>query len=292
MFFGNTTVSSSYNGLGIRNDSVNPRQKPTRSFRVSKDNFIMRQARPFYRSSVGSPTVSANRVQKMFALFCCRPVAESFQEILNGAGRSIVNHLHMCKTRPLLALAVSIKRYRAQHRCLTFTPSACFMTFWSEKRVIHFYQASKTVSSIPICHRLTNLMGHQPCRLVICDLQDTLHLGYRHPHFVHRHVVDEPIPFDQGRAGFMEYRPSRQANFCTTRLAIQNISRTDKPCRTMSTSGTPESSRPPNFSQMLDARFFIRKFFLKIKQAALFVPFGHLCTPGNWRVRSLYELSQ
>jgi hypothetical protein len=105
-------------------------------------------------------------------------------------------------------------------------------------------------------------------------------------------MVDEPIPFDQWRAGFMEYRPRGQANFCTTQLAIQNISRADKPCCTMSTSGAPESSRPPNFSQMLGARFFSRKFFLKIKQAALFVPLGHLCTPGNWRVRFLYELSQ
>ena len=40
MFFGNTTESAYCNGLGIRNNSVNPRQKPTRGFPVSKDNLI------------------------------------------------------------------------------------------------------------------------------------------------------------------------------------------------------------------------------------------------------------
>ena len=230
--------------------------------------------------------------RRCLTFFRRRSVAKSFQKIFNGGGRSIINHLHMGKTRSFFPVAVPIKRYGTQHRGFPFAPSARFMTFWSEKRIIHFDQTSQTVSSIPIGHRLTNLMGHQPCRLIICDFQDTLHLSYGHSHFVHGHMVDEPIPFDQRRTGFMEYRPSRQTDFCTTRLAIQNISRPDKPCFTMSASGTSESIRPSNFSQMLGAGFFSGKFFLKIKQAALPGISWSSAYPHKLRVHYLYELSQ
>ena len=67
MFFGNTTVGASYNGLGIRDNSVNPRQKPTRGFRVSKNNFIMRQICSSYRLPVGSPPIGPNSFQKILS---------------------------------------------------------------------------------------------------------------------------------------------------------------------------------------------------------------------------------
>jgi hypothetical protein len=35
-------VSTSYNGFGIRDDSMNPRQEPARRFGIAKDNFIVR----------------------------------------------------------------------------------------------------------------------------------------------------------------------------------------------------------------------------------------------------------
>jgi hypothetical protein len=66
----------------------------------------------------------------------------------------------------------------------------------------------------------------------------------------------------------VEDRPCRQADLCSTRLAIQDISRLYKPCFTMSTSGALESIRPPHFPQVLCTRFFSGKFFLKFKQAS------------------------
>ena len=39
-------MSPSYNGFGIRDNSVNPRQKLARRLQVSKDNLIMSQIRP------------------------------------------------------------------------------------------------------------------------------------------------------------------------------------------------------------------------------------------------------
>jgi len=292
MFFGDTTVSTSYDSLSIGNNPVYPRKKPPSSFGISKDNFVMRQVGSFYRFSIGSPTISTDGLQKIFAFFCRRSVAKSFQEAFNGTCRSIINHLHMCKTRFLFSSAIPIKRYRTQHLALPLTPSASPVTFWPKKRIIHFYQASKTVSGIAIRHCLTNLMGHQPCGFVISDFQDTLHFRYRDPYFVHGHVVDEPIPFDQRRAGFMEYRPCGQTDFWTARLAIQNISRSDKPSFCMSASWTSETIRPPHFASVLSAGFLNGKFFLKLQQAALPISFGHVSPPNNSRVHSHYELSQ
>jgi len=201
-------------------------------------------------------------------------------------------HLHMCKARLLFSLEISIKRYRTQHRTLPLTTSTFLATPWSKKRIIHFYQASKTVSSVPICHRLTNLMAHQPCRLVISDFQDPLHLRYRDSYFVHGHVVGQPIPFDQRRAGLMEYRPGSQTDFCTARLAIQNVSRSDEPSFPMTAPGASETIRPSHFSKMLSASLLSGKFFLKFEQAALPISLGHACTPNKLRVQALYELSQ
>jgi hypothetical protein len=135
-------------------------------------------------------------------------------------------------------------------------------------------------------------MAHQPCRLVISDFQDTLHLRYRHSYFVHGHVVDQPIPLDQRRAGFMEYRPCSQTDFCTARLAIQNVSRSDQPSFSMTASGASETIRPSHFSKMLSAGLFSGKFFLKFEQAALPISLGHVRTPNKLRVHALYELSQ
>ena len=252
----------------------------------------MRQIRPSDRFPVGSPPIGSNSFQKGLT-FCRRwSVAKPFQKIFNVGSRSSVHHLHMGKTRSFFPVAVPIKRNGTQYRGFPFAPSAGFMAFGSEKCIVHFDQASQVVSSIPIGHRFTYFMGHQPSCLIVCDLQNTLHLSYGHSHLVHGHMVNEPIPFDQRRTGFMKYRPRRQASFCTTRFAIQNVSGPDKPGFPMSTSGTSESIGPSKTSQMLCASFFSGKFPLKIKQAALLVSPGHCRTPSRLRVRYLYELSQ
>ena len=252
----------------------------------------MSQIRPSDRFSVGSPPIGSDSFQKVLT-FCRRwSVAKPFQEIFNVGRRSLVHHLHMGKTRPFFPVAVPIKRNGTQYRGFPFAPSPGFMPFGSKKRIVHFDQASQTVSGIPIGHRFTNLMSHQPGCLIIRDLQDALHLRYGHPNFVHGHMVNEPIPFDQRRTGFMEYRPGRQAGFDTTRLTVQDVSGLDKPGFPMSTSGTSESFRPSKTSQMLRASYFSGKFLLKIKQAALLVSPGHWRTPSISRVHYLYELSQ
>ena len=292
MFLRNSPMGTTYNSLGIGNNPVYPWKKLPRRFGISQDNFIMRQVRSFYHFSIGSPTISADGLQKILGFFCRRSVAKSFQEAFHSSGRGIINHLHMCKTRLLFSSPIAIKRYSAQHRTLPLTPAAFPVTFWTKKRIIHFYQAGKTVSSISIRHRLANLMGHQPRRLIISDSQDTLHLGYRHAHLVHSHVVDKPIPFDQRRASLVEYRPRRQTYFCPARFAIQNISRPDKPSFNMSAPGAFETIRPSHFAKVLGTSFFSGKFFLKFEQAALPVSLGHLRTPSKLRVHYLYELSQ
>jgi hypothetical protein len=86
--------------------------------------------------------------------------------------------------------------------------------------------------------------------------------------------------------------PAVKADFCPARFAIQNISGAHKPCIAMPAPGTLESFGPTNFSKMLNASLFIRKFFLKIKQTALRISFGHVSTPDNPRVHLHYELSQ
>ena len=77
--------------------------------------------------------------------------------------------------------------------------------------------------------------------------------------------IDEPILFDQRHAGFMGYRPCSQTDFCTARLAIQNISRSNKPRFCMYTSWTSETTRPPHFAKLLSAGLPSGKFFLKFQ---------------------------
>lgn len=102
MFFEDTTVRAPDDSLCIGNHSMNPRQKPTCSFRVSKDNFVMIHGVPIYGFSIRPPTIGANGLQKTLTFFSLRSIAKSLQETLNGAGRSIVNPFHVCKSRPAL----------------------------------------------------------------------------------------------------------------------------------------------------------------------------------------------
>jgi len=83
----------------------------------------------------------------------------------------------------------------------------------------------------------------------------------------------------------MEYRPCRQASLCTTRFAVQNISRADQPSFIVSTLRTPKSIRPSHFPEMLRTSFFCGEFALKFNQTALLVSIGHFGTPDKSRVQ-------
>jgi hypothetical protein len=63
----------------------------------------------------------------------------------------------------------------------------------------------------------------------------------------------------------MEYGACGQTDFCTARLAIQNISRADEPSFSMTASGTTETIRPSHFSKVLSAGLFSGQFFLKFE---------------------------
>ena len=279
MFFGYSTVRTSNDGLCVGNNAVYPRQELSRCLRILKDDFVMRYVSIFGRSAIRPPSISANSLKESLRFLSSWSVAEPVQEPLNGAGRGIVNYLHMRKARIFLPLTISIKRYCAQNRALSLAPSSSRAAFRSEKRFIQLYQSNETVSRIPISHGLTHFMGHQPCGFVISDLQDPLHLRYRHAYFIHCHMIDQPIPLDQRCTGLMEYSACSQTDFCSTGLAIKDLSRADKPGFAMSTSGAPESLRPPHFSQMARAGFFRREFLLKLKQAPFSVSFCHGYTP-------------
>jgi len=270
---------------------VNPRQKLTRSFGVSKDHFVMSHSPICSHFPIRSPAVAANRFQQLSPILRCHSTAKPFQKALNGLGGGIIDHLHMRKTRPLFTVAVSIKRYRAQYRALTLAASPSLSTLRSEKGIIQLYQTCKAVLSIPVRHRLAYLMGHQPCRLVIPDFQDPLHLRDRDTYFVHSHMVDEPIPLDQRGASSVENSPCGHTDLCSTRFAVKDIPCPDEPRFIVATSRALKSIWPSDFSKVPGTRFRRGKFTLKVKQTACHVPLVHPCTPSS-RVHLFYELTQ
>ena len=234
----------------------------------------------------------ADKVRLMYMADCAiasqNLVLAAYSE---GIGSCVVHYLHMSKTRSFFPFPVTIKRYRTQNGAFPFAPSSWCITLWSEKGVIHLYQTGKTVSGIPIRHRLTHLVGHQPCCLVIPDFENSLHFRNRYAYFVHGHMVDEPIPLYQRRAGFVEDRPCRQTDLCSTPFAVKDVSCSDEPRLAMPASRALKSIRPPHFLQVFKACVLSGKFFLKFKQATLCVSFGHQCTPAL-RIHRFYELNQ
>lgn len=264
-------VRISNGSLCVGNNAVYPGQKLSRCLRIFKNDFVVRHIAVFCGSPIGSPPISANSLKEPLRFSSGWSVAESLQETLNATGRSIINYLHSRETRSFFTASISIQGYSTQKRALPFAPSSPRGAFGSKKRIVHLYQPNETVSRIPIGHGLTHFIGHQPRRLAVSDLQGPLHLGYRHPHFIHRHMIDQPIPRAQWRTGLMEYGACGQTDFCSTALAIKDLSRADEPCFMMPTSGAPESLRPSQFSQMYHASFFTRELFLKRKLDAFSV---------------------
>jgi len=104
-------------------------------------------------------------------------------------------------------------------------------------------------------------------------------------------MVDEPIPLYQRRAGFVEDRPGRQTDLCSTPFAVKDVSCSDEPRLAMPAYRALKSIRPPHFLQVFKACVLSGKFFLKFKQATLGVSFGHQCTPAL-RIHRFYELNQ
>ncbi len=286
MFFRDTTVRTSNYSFGIRNDPMNPWKKLSCRFYISKDNFVMKHILPFCRSSIGSPSIGTNRLQKILSFFSCGTASKSLQKVLNGVSRSIVHHLHMSEARMLQSLMISIQRYRAKNRALSLAPSPSFRSLGSEKRIIHLYQPRKAISGISIRHCFANLVRHQPRCSVLFDIKKSLHLCYRYPNFVHRHMVKQPILLHQRRPGTVKNRSCcytylKPANFTVEKLSLGKI-----PGFLMSAPWANKSIWPSLVCKVLCTCFIIWKFLLELYQTTFFVFLGHLFTCPRIYLRS------
>jgi len=269
-------VRTSYYGFSVGNNPMNPGKKLSGSFGISKDNFVMRRIPIFCRSSVGSPSIGANCFQKIVSFFGCGSASESFQKTLNGVCRSIVYHLHVGKTWMVLPLTISIKRYRAKNRALSLAPSSSLCSLGSEKRIIHLHQTRKAISGISIRHCFANLVSHQPCGSVLFDIKESLHLRHRYPNFVHRHMVEHPIPVHQRRVGSVKDRSCCHTCLKSTHFAVEQLSRGKVPNFIMSAAWANKSFWPSLLHKVLCTGFIIWKFLLELYQTTLFVFLGQV----------------
>ena len=242
-------------------------------------------------SPVRPPSITANGFQKLLAFLRYHSAAQPFQKNLDGFGRGIINYLHMRKTRLFFTISISIDRYCARNCRFPVTASATGVTFWSKERIIQLYQTCQAVLSIPVRHSLANLVGHHSCRLIVSDFQEPLYLSNRDPHFVHCHMIDEPIPFDQRRSCLMKDSSSRETNFCSTPFAVEDVPCADEPRFPATTFGALKPIRPSEFTKMVSTGFLCRKLALEFKQAKLSIFVRHQRTPRQ-RVHDLYELNQ
>ena len=275
VFFRNTAVRTSYYRFGIGNDPVNPGKKLSRSFGISKDDFVMRYVFGSCRLSIGSPPISTDCFQKVLAFFRFRSTPEPIQKILNSARRCIFYNLHMGKSRMLHSFTVSKKRHCTKDSAFSLASPSLLRSFGSEKRIIHFYQTCKAILGIPICHSFSNFMSHQPCGSLLFDIKKPLHLRYGYTDFIHRHVIDHPVPFHQRCPSTMENRSRYYTCLRSTILAVVKMPIRKVPRFFMSTLGANKPIRPSLRCNVLRACFVIRKFFLEFYQAALFILLGH-----------------
>ncbi len=127
MLFRNTTMSSSDYRLGVRDNAMNPRQKHSRSFGITKDYFAVGQTLILRNPPIGSPSVGPDCLQHLPSFRCSWPTAEPFQKTLNGCSRRIFHHPHMGKPWSLSALLIPIKRNGTQNSALPFASAASFL---------------------------------------------------------------------------------------------------------------------------------------------------------------------
>jgi hypothetical protein len=278
MLFRNTTMSSSDYRLSVRDNAMNPRQKPSRSFRITKDYFVVCQNLILRNPAIGSPSVGPDCLQHLPSFRCSWPTAEPFQKTLNGCSRRIFHHPHMGKPWSLPALLIPIKRNGTQNSALPFASAASFLPRRSEKRLVHLNQTCKLVLSISVCHRLPDFVGHQPSSLIIFDFQRPLHLRDRYANFFQGHVVDNPIPLEQRCSGLMKNGSCGQAGLGATSFTVQDFSRPDKPRLAITASRTDKPVWPPYFLEVLRTCLLSGKGFLKLKQTPFSVNLSHSYT--------------
>ena len=139
MLIRHTSMSSANYTFDVRDNPMYPRQKLSRSLRITKDNFVVQQILGFGHFSIGPPTIASDSFQKLLSFLCCRSTPKPFQKIFNAFCGGIVYDPHMRKAWLFYAFSISIKRYRTQNSAFRFAPSSWRCTPRSEV-IMHFGQ--------------------------------------------------------------------------------------------------------------------------------------------------------
>lgn len=278
MFFRDTTMRTSNYSFGIGNDPMNPRKKLSCRFCISKNNFVIRHILPFCRSSIGSPSISTNRLQKILSFFGCGTASESLQKVLNGVCRSIVHHLHMGKSRMLHSLMIPIKRYRTKNRALSLAPPTSLRSPWVRKTNHPFPSNPQDYTWRLYPPLLCESCEPSTTRFCTFDIKKSLHLRYRYPNFVHCHMVKQPIPLHQRRPGTVKNRSCCYTCLKPANFTVEKLSLGKTPDSIMSALWTNKSIWPSLVRKVLCTSFTIWKFLPELYQTTFFVLLGHLFT--------------
>ena len=282
MFFGDSAVGAPYNSFYIGYYSMNPRQQFPSRFWISKHNLQVLQFLILRRFSIRFPTITANCFKKLISFICPYPTTKPIQKIFNRIRSRIINHPHMSKTRSLFSFLISIKGYGTQNGAFPFTPTTSCTSFWPEKRFIHFNQTGETICCIPICHSFTDFMSHQPSCFILADFKDALHFGNRNPDLVHRHSINQPIPFNQRDLCSVKNGSCCQACLEATSFTIKKFSIREIPSFFVAALWTKEACFPPLRYKVLLTCLIIGKALLKFYQTVFGIFLGHSITwPKN-----------
>jgi len=132
-------------------------------------------------------------------------------------------------------------------------------------RIIHLYEITQFIKRIPILHRFSYLVDHQPGSYVMNadhlfePLSGTSAL-------VGTNQKDCPEPLFQWCMCSMKYRINRNRGLMTAALALKNLALFHKIGFSMSASRTGKSIRPSKLFQILKTIIFRLKTFLKLKE--------------------------
>jgi len=254
---------------------MNPWEKFFSSFRISKNKFVIRHIPIFRCSCVASPSISSNRLRDILTLLGSCSRSQSIQKVLNGVSRSIVHYLHVGEARMFLTSAISIKRHSAKNIAFPLASSSSLRSLGCEKGIVHLNQTRKAISGVSIRHGFSNLVTHQPSGSALLDIKKSLHLGYRYPNFVHRHMVEQPIPLHQRRSAPVKNRSCRQTCLKPTHLAVVKAPIEKVLSFLMAAPWANISICPSFLCKVLCTGFIIRKFFLEFDQTTSSVSLGH-----------------
>jgi hypothetical protein len=134
VFFRNPAMRPGYNGLGISNKPVSPRQHFHRILRISKDRTMMNNSQFLDSDLIAPPSVRPYLSKKRCNLIIRN--AQPEQQIFYGIGRSIIGYKGMGKPRLSCHLDSPMLRLQSAPG-LSFRPRACACQKMLAQRKIH-----------------------------------------------------------------------------------------------------------------------------------------------------------